>query len=346
MRDHLKRGLLQALYWTGGQRLCARVSGGAGVILMMHRVVAAKSESPAEYLTITDDFLDKVIARLKRENLDFISLDALRARLAAGGSGRRFVALTFDDGYRDNLTVALPVLRKHGVPAAVYVASGAIDRDMDVWYLRLQRAILDNEELSLAALGPPSPVSLRAPAEKASVYARLIDYIHGDMDSRKQLVFSLLPASRITDAELMDEAFLNWRELRELAADPLITIGAHTRTHPVLANLSEEKAFSEMARGRERLISELGVSATHFAYPYGGPLECGPREFALAARAGFATAVTTRYGAVFPQHQEHLHALPRMTLGGPVERLSDVVLDVSGSRTALSRKLLRPVVTA
>jgi peptidoglycan/xylan/chitin deacetylase (PgdA/CDA1 family) len=121
--------------------------------------------------------------------------------------------------------------------------------------------------------------------------------------------------------------------------------GAHTESHPVLASLGEEEALGEMVRGRTRITQELGCPADHFAYPYGRKAECNSREFQLAALAGFTTAVTTRYGAIYREHRHYPHCLPRMKFGGPVERVDDAMLDVLGIRTALSKHCFAPVVT-
>jgi peptidoglycan/xylan/chitin deacetylase (PgdA/CDA1 family) len=346
MRDQLKRMLLQGTYTLGAHRLIARTLGGLGTILMLHSIVRNKEDSPSPYLTVTAAFLEEIIIHLRRLNTDFISISGLKDRLSGKTErGSRFAIITFDDGYKDNMTLGLPVLRKHGVPAVIYVPSGAPDRTMDVWFLRLERIVQDFEELPLNMLGIAETLDLRGAAAKSAAYERLTGLSRQDMSAMRAFVNTLLPPSQISDGQLMDEVFLNWDELRTIAADPLITIGAHTVSHPVLSNLSEDEAFSEIVRGRERLQAELGRPIHHFAYPYGSAAECGEREFALAARAGFETAVTTRYGNVYPQHREHLFALPRMTLGGPVERMADTVLDVSGSRVALSKRCFKPVVT-
>ena len=123
----------------------AKAFNGVGSIFMMHRVVAHKSESAAVNLTVTAAFLDQSLTYLQAQGVEFISLSNLCDRLSDQRTSKRHaIALTFDDGYRDNLTIALPILRKHGIPATIFVPSGAPDRAMDTWFLRLEKAVMMN----------------------------------------------------------------------------------------------------------------------------------------------------------------------------------------------------------
>ena len=86
---------------------------------------------------------------------------------------------------------------------------------------------------------------------------------------------------------------MNWDELATLAADPLVTIGAHTVNHVMLAKVPEKSARSEMEMGRSVIAASLGKRPDHLSYPVGDPSAAGPREFRIAAELGFKTAVTT-----------------------------------------------------
>ena len=99
-----------------------------------------------------------------------------------------------------------------------------------------------------------------------------------------------------------------------LAADPSVTIGAHTVSHPMLAKHGEETVLFEIAEGRRRIEEQLGTPVRHLSYPVGDRGSAASREFAIASRLGFATAVTTRPGHLFPGHARHLHALPRVSI--------------------------------
>ncbi len=113
-------------------------------------------------------------------------------------------------------------------------------------------------------------------------------------------------------AALCTELIMSWNEVRKLSGHPLATIGAHTLNHFAVSKLSEDEARREIAVSGKALERELGKPVRHFAYPYGNVAHAGRRDFRLAAEAGYATAVTTRMGAVYPAHARHLQALPRV----------------------------------
>jgi peptidoglycan/xylan/chitin deacetylase (PgdA/CDA1 family) len=128
---------------------------------------------------------------------------------------------------------------------------------------------------------------------------------------------------------------MTWDELRSFAADPLVTIGAHTKGHFAVAKLSEERVLDEMRGSADRIERELGARPVHFSFPYGDPASAGARDFALARQAGFKTAVTTRKGMLFPEHRRHLTALPRVSLNGEYQSLTYTALYLSGAPFAL-----------
>jgi peptidoglycan/xylan/chitin deacetylase (PgdA/CDA1 family) len=123
--------------------------------------------------------------------------------------------------------------------------------------------------------------------------------------------------------------------VKQLAADPLVTIGAHTISHCNLARQSEEIAAQEMAVSRTRIEQALERPVLHFAYPYGDREAAGMREFALAASAGFKTAVTTRPGMLFAENAGHMTALPRVSLNGNYQDARILPVLTSGAATAM-----------
>jgi peptidoglycan/xylan/chitin deacetylase (PgdA/CDA1 family) len=348
MRRQLKNGILQIQYYTGLYRLFSCRYAGVGAILLMHKVVRAKTDSLATQLTITVSFLDRIIAEL-RSSADFVTLDEVYQRLGRDRpekEQRPFIALTFDDGFRDNLTLALPILRKHRVPATIYVPSGAPDRNLDPWPWRLEKAIREHSELSIERPDLPRYLPLQTWAEKQTAFRTLTLHVHSNIPANQQVAEMLLPKARVSDEALIAEQFASWDELRELASDPLITIGGHGVTHASLRDLEEDHAMAEIRDGKARLTAQLGVPVSHFAYPYGERSNFGLREITLTARAGFVTAVMNVAGNIFPQHRHHLMSLPRCGLGGSTETISSAVLEISGTPRALGSRWRNPVVIA
>ncbi len=128
---------------------------------------------------------------------------------------------------------------------------------------------------------------------------------------------------------------MNWSELASLVEHPLVTIGAHTVDHVMLAKVSAANVRGQMVNSVSAIEKKLGVRPEHFAYPVGGHADAGPREFAIAAEVGFKTAVTTRPGVLFAEHAGHLTALPRISINGEFQRLRYLEVLLSGAATAL-----------
>jgi peptidoglycan/xylan/chitin deacetylase (PgdA/CDA1 family) len=330
LRHGIKEAILQAASRTGVLHLLRPLLGGFGSIFCMHRVLPHKDRSVAPHLSVTSSFLEEVICHFLRNNVRFSSIHQVQELLTGHiEKVHPFVALTFDDGYRDNLTNALPILRKYKVPATIYVPSGAPDRFLNPWWLRLERALLNHDELVLEIPGLPRHIPARTMAEKRNAYAILTAYVHQNISVNQHIAMELLPQAQISDEALDADYFLSWAELLELVSEPLITIGGHTITHAVLSELAEQKALDEMSRGRDRLVAALDTTVEHFAYPYGA---ISHRDAVLAKKAGFKTAVTLRGGNIFPEHRGQLLCLPRFVLGGMREDMTHPIIDFSGAR--------------
>ncbi len=313
-RHRLFRAGFAAVRALGADRWLAPAARGRGVILTFHHV---RPEPPGGFapnalLAITPGFLDRTLGQLKARGFDLIGLDALPDRLA-GGSDRPFAVLTFDDGYRDNVVHAAPVLARHGAPWTLFVTTGFADGTGRLWWIELERAVAALDRVSAAGLDLPA----RDAAEKTRAFDTLYRLLRaGPEEQLRATIADLCRQAGFAPGTLARELCLGWDELRRLAADPAVTIGAHTLTHPMLAKHPAEIARREMAESRARIAAELGRPVRHLSFPVGDPTSAGPRDFALARDLGFETAVTTRPGHLFAAHAGHLHALPRVSVNG------------------------------
>ncbi|WP_294539397.1 polysaccharide deacetylase family protein [uncultured Rhodoblastus sp.] len=305
---------------TGLHRLAGGALRGRGAILTFHRVRPAENRlfAPNAQLEITPEFLDRVLTRLHANGFEIVSLNEAAARLIEDDRLRApFAALTFDDGFRDVVVHGLPVLERHEAPFTCYVAPAYADRTARLWWVELEEAVRRLDRIELDFDGARLSLPARSDAEKCAAFARLYRlWRRGGNERLLRQIARLREHAGIDWRELVDELCLDWIELLALAAHPLATIGSHTLTHPRLALLAEADALAEMAQGRDRLELELGRPCRHFAYPYGDARSAGPREFDYAGRLGFATAVTTRPGMIFPDHAAHPRALPRLSVNG------------------------------
>ena len=339
LRNKIFQVVLEALYFSGSHVLLRPWLGGVGAIMTLHHVRLPRRGQfqPNRLLEVTPAYFEHVIRRLRRSGTDLISLDEMHRRMTERDFKKRFVCITFDDGYRDNLEYAYPVLKKYEVPFAIYVATGFIDQVGEMWWLALEQVIAKNELLGLRLDDQDRWFICRTADEKQAVYEHLYWWLRllKTEDELRQVVRELAARYHVDTSQYCAELCMTWRELAVLAADPLCTIGAHTVNHVMLAKVTEHAVRSELENSRSVVEAALGVRPQHFAYPVGDRTSAGPREFKIAAELGYKTAVTTRHGAIFKGHADHLLALPRISLNGEFQRPRYARVLVSGAATSL-----------
>ena len=312
----------RAIAASGANRWLRGAAQGRGLILTFHHV---HPDPPGRYapnaiLSITPAFLDRVLTTLSAGGFTPVGLDAVPARLAGPAADKPFVVLTFDDGYRDNLEHAAPILRRHGAPWTLFVTSDFAGGRGRLWWIELERAIGRLDRVRVEA-GGPEALSLDLPAasadEKSAAFATVYRALRAGSEERLLAVIAeLCLAAGLAPGKVAKDLCLSWPELRGLSDDPAVTIGAHTIAHPMLAKHDAVRARREIGEGRDRIAREIGRPVRHLSYPVGDPTSAGMREFGIARDLGFATAVTTRPGHLFAGHAAHLHALPRVSVNG------------------------------
>ncbi|NBN62505.1 polysaccharide deacetylase family protein [Microvirga tunisiensis] len=319
-----RRRFFSASFWvlrnTWLPRLMAPLTRGCGIIFTLHSV-RPKSDDPFQpnaHLEITPEFLGQVVDVLGRHGYRIVSLTEAIDRLALGYGNERFAVLTFDDGYRDNLEQAYPVLKALGVPMTLFITSGLIDRTSELWWVALERLIRERDRLTASVQGGLTELPCGTPEEKATCFSVLRDVLIRETDEREQraLVRKLAAGNGLDLAALAGELMMSWDDLRALSRDRHVTIGAHTHDHFALARLSEAEARADVERGMTRIEAELGLRPQVFAYPYGDLDAAGAREARLIAELGFQAAVTTRPGVLTSAHARDLMHLPRVSLNG------------------------------
>jgi peptidoglycan/xylan/chitin deacetylase (PgdA/CDA1 family) len=324
-------------------RLAAPLTRGRGAILMLHHVrpFEPRGFAPNRILEVTPAFLDLVLTRVRAHGFDMVSLDDLAARLA-DPRARPAVAITLDDGYRDNIEHALPVFEAHRAPFTVFAVPGFVEGTAPLWWLDLEDAIARWDRIDArlpegAARFETATAALKMRAFKA-IYWSLRKAPEPDL---RDEIARLAALAGIDPLARTRRLCLDLDGLRRLAAHPLATIGAHTMTHPMLAKHDASVAEAEMALSRDWLQAALQRPVRHIAYPVGDPGSAGRREFDLATRLGFATGVTTRPGMLFAEHSAHLTALPRLSVNGLHQTRAAIDALLSGLPFALINRFRR-----
>jgi peptidoglycan/xylan/chitin deacetylase (PgdA/CDA1 family) len=232
--------------------------------------------------------------------------------LGGGHADRPLVVYTFDDGYRDNFELAYPVFKRHEAPFAIYVASGLPDGGGLGWPFALEELVNTRATVDTNIGGLNRRSSLTTEPERTSAYDLIREAILASVSANgDKQVDSFFKTNAIGLKDYSRSISMSWEQIKELACEPLATLGSHTANHYMLSRLPPADALREVEDGKARLETETGKRVRHFAYPYG----CKPVSDNLAAtmgeRLGFATCVTTRSGFLCPDHADHLASLPR-----------------------------------
>lgn len=343
------KAALSALHYTGVDGALGRLSRGVGVIFTLHHVVP---EQPGEFapnkiLKVTPDFLEDVIRMVTDRGFDVLSLDEVEMRLAEGDVDRPFACFTFDDGYRDNKQYAYPIFHRYGLPFAIYVPSDFPDGKGDLWWLKLEKAIASLDTVEVKMYGAYRRFECRTARQKEEAFDGIYWWLRSIPESdARAVVDDLCQLHGINVASLCSDLVMTWDEIRDLAKDPLVTIGAHTRRHFAVSKLSASEARLEIEEGVRRIEAELGRPCRHFSFPYGDAGSAGPRDFAIARELGLKTAVTTQKGLIQAKHGQTLTALPRVSLNGDFQNPRYVKVMLTGAPFTIwrlaQRLTLRP----
>ena len=310
LRRLAKTGIACALHWTGANKLIGVLNGSRNMPLVLnyHRVVEDYAASAGHYmpdLLTSRRMLERQLDWIGR-HFRFISLDELCPRLECGESfDEPVAAITFDDGYRDVYDHAFPLLKRKGIPWAVFVVTGLIGtsrlQSYDKLYLLLDRAFTLGRSVPCDLARLLHSLGIRLPMLGMDG-VKQVRHLARDPFTAMRVLFTALPQAELCrviealEAEVaIDESAL--KELHACSWDMLaemhragVTIGSHTQTHALLTNEHWHKVLDETAGSRQALERKLGITIKHFAYPNGSFNDAAVRAVAVS---GYALAYTT-----------------------------------------------------
>jgi peptidoglycan/xylan/chitin deacetylase (PgdA/CDA1 family) len=294
------------------------------IILLYHRV--AELGSDPQLLCVTPQHFAEHLEVLARDYHPF-SLDSLRRRQALNLWRPRSVVVTFDDGYADNLHHARPLLAKFGVPGTVFVVAGQVGETREFWWDDLARILLETPslpeqlELTIATraytwhLTPSVGSETNAgsncqgwhvlmktdPNPRHVAYREIASLLRPlDGESREHLLVQMAAWAGLGWAGRPEYRQLDVAGLQELVYPGLVSVGAHTMTHPVLSALSTEMQQMEISSSKRRLEEILGQSVISFSYPFGGAGDYTAETIRLVEESGFACACSNFPGLIRP----------------------------------------------
>jgi peptidoglycan/xylan/chitin deacetylase (PgdA/CDA1 family) len=311
----VKRAVLQAMvslmYYTGLLRLYFYLRRQSSVgpdftILMYHRVIEKDFDpddpSQAGLVTLAASFERQM--KYIAKHYEVVSLETLIERLRDGSRGKHpLLAVTFDDGWKDNYDIAMPILKKHDLPATVFLTTGSIETGRLLWFhtvgLILRDRLMDAKAMS----------DILARASLPAVTGReLIEALKKLPPTDREPVIDAMVESSGIDPDAIDGRrwMLGWGEVRRMA-EAGISFGSHGISHTVLTEFGPEEIRREVTASKDLMEKQIGKAVTTFAYP-NGDFDTTVRE--LVAQAGYQGACATGRSATVKGRPD-LMALPR-----------------------------------
>jgi peptidoglycan/xylan/chitin deacetylase (PgdA/CDA1 family) len=247
-----------------------------GVIVTLHSVTKTASEQSRfnSFIEISVSKLEEVISCFRTLGVRFVSLSELSTIIALGKKPRHpVVHFSFDDGYKDNFTLAFPLLKNNQIPFSVFVTSDFISRKKPfTWWYILEDLIIRNEPIFLEKYGlsiTSEDYSEKGPDEIfKEVRTLILNYFEKDFKYFEEHLSALSRRSSIPE-------MMNWDDINEMLSWELFDLGIHSKTHPRFSNLSTEQKEEEIASCRREIRQKTGVLSKYFAFPYGSLEDIG-----------------------------------------------------------------------
>ena len=258
---------------------------------MYHRI--GPEERDLQKLRVRDDHFDAHLTTI-RKYADVVPLTEVLAP-----ARRPRVAITFDDGYADNLHVAEPLLAQHDAPGTVFVTTAVVESGEGFWQDRLAAMVLDGDyaapQIEVDIAGERVTAGVQGPEAREQAYRAVHQRIRRRPPEEIERVLASVSDQlgvRASDHAGAIPPPLTPSQVKELASSPVVTIGSHTLRHPVLSALDEAAQRTEIVDSRARLEALIGEPVTTFAYPFGTADAFDRTSVQLAHDAGYELAVT------------------------------------------------------
>ncbi|MGI6524177.1 MAG: polysaccharide deacetylase family protein [Bdellovibrionota bacterium] len=312
LKSIVKRGVFSAVPLR-----IRRYYRGEATILMYHRLTDFKPREgefcPNLPLAVSvDNFEDQL--KFLAENYNCLAMDDFYHSFLERRVPENAVLITFDDGYRDNLELMLPLLEKYRIPATIFLTISSVEQQRLMWWYEVEGRIKVANELQFFRQGIDYKFPLASIHEKHLAYNKLNSMIKGSTPKERLEILKIL-AEEMPEMAASEAKPLTWEEVKKLSSSPLITVGAHTETHQNLSLCSDAELEKEISQAKTFLEDKIGKTLKYFSYPFGNRAHATQREFKAVEAAGFNLACTTRLGHVHKEHLTALTALPRMPIG-------------------------------
>lgn len=281
----------------------------AGTLVLLYHRVAALERDPYELAVHPDRFAQHCEVLRRRGNV---------VPLRDSSGAAREIAITFDDGYADNAADARRILESAGLPATFFITVAPVGERTEIWWDRLERIVLTPgplaDHVDIDIDGRRLWADLRSPAARARAHRALYVRLRPlPPDVIEPIVTEVERQLGIRTSDRDTHRWMTHEELRTLSATSGVDVGAHTRTHPLLATLTEAEQWQEIDGSRDDLERLLGRRVDLFSYPFGGDEAFTAATTALVRTSGYAMACSGTGGTARPE--DYPFVVPRNVVG-------------------------------
>jgi peptidoglycan/xylan/chitin deacetylase (PgdA/CDA1 family) len=240
-----------------------------------------------------------------------ITLDNIIERVRNKDSLRGCVAITFDDGFKDNYFNAFPILKKYNIPATIFLLTGSIKKNTAPWFIKVRYIFSKTKKTAynIVLNGTELILPLHTTQQKFVASTKMINYLQ-KLASKEQILFidKLFEDLRVTDFCEIDNLMLNWDEIKQMSKYG-ISFGAHTENHGALSELPLHIVEEEISNSKLAIEKEIEAPVTSFAYPFGKKKFYNKKHFQILEKYKFKCAVTSEPGV--NSHNSNLFRLSR-----------------------------------
>ena len=283
----LKSKTVKMLGPAGGYRIARTLTSTTPRILMYHRF----SEHEEQH-KVSSRVFEQQLLELKK-NYNVVSLPELTRCLRSGERlPQHTISITVDDGYQDFYKVAFPLLDKYEIPATVFVTSDFVDRNIWLWPDELNFILGEMKQDHLSFSGLPGAPAFDIPAARDKLWARLVEHCIALPDSqRRKFIAAFAERAGIDTSQGSSEQYapMNWEQVREMC-NRGITIGAHTRTHPILSTVPDSELVDEISGSKAIIENAIQKEVTNFCYPNGQKSDYSEQAKQVVIDSGFSDA--------------------------------------------------------
>ena len=240
---------------------------------------------------------EKQIAHLAK-NYKIVTLDEIVDRVRNRDSIRGRVAITFDDGFKDNYENAYPILKKYNIPATIFLITGYVENGIAPWFIKLRYIFMKTEQtyFQLRSNDEIISYSMRSREEKFATSDKVMAYLKDSPDEEKLLLLDRLCKQLVVNEfDGLNNLMLTWDQIKEMSENG-ISFGAHTVNHPVLSRITVEEVEKEIRESKEVIEARIEKPVTAFAYPFGKKTEYSNKIIEVLRKFGFKCSVTSEYG--------------------------------------------------